>query len=159
MNLLKISIVILISILFLSINSLNAQHRTNATQMRTTQQKDKTVVIKARGVNYHFNAIALKEGKSRKKLSGSTLVEFVKKRGKVVSVKIQGKSGVWTSNILAANTGKQEFNCTDNTCICVGDDDCNLMITSNVCKMDGPIVDGVCTDTYPPVCECNQNNN
>lgn len=79
--------------------------------------------------------MALKEGKNRKRLSTAMLVEFVKKSGKVISTKIQNKNGAWTGNIINANTATLGFTCTNDHCICIGDNNCNDMISSDVCKI------------------------
>lgn len=117
-------------------------------------KQDNKVIIKVNGSNYYFNALALKEGKTRQRLNGLH-IEFVKRNKRIVSVKTQEKNGTWTPNIIS-NRGKQGFICNGNACLCIGDNDCNDMILSNVCKTNGPIVDGSCGGDLP-VCTCNRN--
>ena len=122
------------------------------------QNKDKMVALKVKGETYYFNTLVIKEGKTREKLSDDFFIEFIKRRGKIISVKTKTKNGAWTPNAIKSNSGPMKFQCNTTYCICFGDDDCNDMILADVCKTigDGPIVDGSCEGSIP-ICGCNRN--
>ena len=149
----KNSIAIILALFMLTATAtLSAQTRTNATKTAVLASKQiKTTKYQARNSVKYVNPRQLKEGRNVLQLSKTNL-EFVKQRGKVVSVRVISPSGRKGPNLVAKDPGAQKFICTGSICFCFGDNDCNNMFTSNVCK---DCID--CAGCVGDDCYCEQN--
>ncbi len=139
------ALVLLIGLSFqVEMNAQSTKYRTNsqATRLKASPEKDNAKLISAR---------SLKEGRNFVRM-GSTKLQIVKTKGRVVSIKPISNTGRVGLNLLKANTQKQGFTCIGHLCICFGDNDCNNMFTSNACSSN--INDAACVDD---VCVCNTN--
>lgn len=129
--------------------TLNAQvvNKANviSSQNLTTQTKGKYTIktVQLSQLSKGVNTIQFSDSKS---------LEVSYLGGKVSNVFMTKNRG--SSRLSVANFGvKAAFNCGEGSCSCHGDDDCNDMFSSDVCKMLGPIlVDGVCIGSG---CVCN----
>lgn len=129
--------------------ALNAQAVTKAniisSQNLTTQTKGKYTIktVQLSQLSKGVNTIQFSDSKSLE-------VNYVSgKVSKVFMTKGRGSSRLPVTNFGV----KAAFHCGEGSCSCHGDDDCNDMFSSDVCKMLGPIVvDGVCVGSS---CVCN----
>ena len=81
----------------------------------------------------------LKKGVNTVKFSTNQTLEISFASGVAKKITVISGTGVRTpvSTTVA-------FQCSEGTCNCRGDADCNSMISSGVCKTNGVVVDGAC---------------
>ena len=139
-----LALVFLIGLCFnVEISAQNTRYSTsNTASFQASPQKENAKLISSR---------SLKEGRNFVRM-GSTKLQIVKSRGRVISINPISNTGQLGPNMLKANTETQAFTCFGPICICFGDDDCNDMFISNVCSRDSD--DAACVDD---VCMCNKN--
>ncbi|PHN00897.1 hypothetical protein CRP01_39855 [Flavilitoribacter nigricans DSM 23189 = NBRC 102662] len=66
------------------------------------------------------------------------------KAGKVLSAKVMDPMGQWGPNVITTGQKVMKFTCTGGICYCQGDNNCNNMFTSTVCRDAAVCIDDKC---------------
>lgn len=115
----------------------NPQFEITKSQIETVQKNGKTVQF--------VNPVKLKNGYNYMSLKTGDVLYVEYKNKQIKSFKLTNSKGVIIGKPVVITTVSQ-FQCSQNFCICSGNQDCNDMFTTNVC---GP--DAVC---FGEMCAC-----